>query len=59
MDYILSVKENQKQLLENVKDELRFSKNAMINETIDVGHGRIETRKCTVVSDFQFINDEN
>jgi len=58
-DYILAVKENQKQLLEDIKDEFHFSKNAMINETIDVGHGRVETRKCTVVSDFQFISDDN
>lgn len=54
-DYILAVKENQKQLLEDLQDELRFSKNTLIDETIDIGHGRIETRKCSVVSEFQFI----
>lgn len=56
-DYILALKENQKQLLENVKDEFHFSKQPSINETIELGHGRIETRKCTVVSAFQFIKE--
>ena len=56
-DYILAVKENQKQLFEDVKDEFQFSKNTSIDETVDIGHGRIETRKGTVISEFQFIND--
>jgi predicted transposase YbfD/YdcC len=57
-DYILAVKENQPQLSEQIKDEFRFSK---ISETItdtDIGHGRIETRKCSVISDFQFIENK-
>ncbi len=58
-DYILAVKENQKQLLEDVKDEFHFSTKPSINETLDIGHGRIETRKCTVVSEFQFIKESN
>jgi predicted transposase YbfD/YdcC len=57
-DYILALKENQKELLEQVQDEFRFCKNEAVNETVDVGHGRIETRKCTVVSDFQFIENK-
>lgn len=58
-DYILAVKENQKQLLEEIKDEFKFSKNIIIDTSIDIGHGRIETRKCSVVSDFLFILNEN
>lgn len=58
-DYILAVKENQSNLLEEIKDEFRFSKNIEININEDVGHGRIETRKCSVISDFQFINNDN
>ena len=58
-DYILAVKGNQKQLLEEVKDEVHFSKNTIIDETIEIGHGRLETRKCSVVSRFQFINETN
>lgn len=58
-DYILAVKENQKQLFEDIKDEFRFSKSTQTNQTVDLGHGRIETRVCTVLSDFQFIDKEN
>jgi len=58
-DYILSVKENQPQLLEKIKDEFRFSKHNETDTNIDIGHGRIETRVCSVISDFQFIEDDN
>ncbi len=58
-DYILSVKGNQKELFEQIKDEFRFAKEIDFNETIDCGHGRIETRKCTVISDFKFIENTN
>ncbi len=56
-DYILAVKENQKQLLEEIKDEFKFSKNIETDTAIDIGHGRIETRKCSLVSEFQFIDN--
>ncbi len=58
-NYILAVKENQSQLLEEIKDEFRFSKNIDIDTNIDIGHGRIETRKCSVVSDFLFIENKD
>jgi len=58
-DYILAVKGNQKQLLEEIKDEFKFSKAIEKDVNIDVGHGRIETRICSVVSEFQFIENEN
>jgi predicted transposase YbfD/YdcC len=58
-DYILAVKENQKHLSEQVKDEFHFCKTENIDQTIDIGHGRIETRTCTVISDFQFIENNN
>lgn len=56
-DYILAVKGNQKQLLEEIKDEFKFSNSIEIDLNLDLGHGRIETRKCSVVSDFQFIQN--
>ena len=56
-DYILAVKENQEELLEEIKDEFRFSKDIEISTDIDFGHGRIETRKCSVISEFQFIEN--
>ena len=58
-DYILAVKENQKQLLEEIKDEFKFSKNIETDTSIDIGHGRIETRTCSVISDFLFIENKN
>lgn len=56
-DYILAVKENQNQLYQDIKDEFRFCKTSQTSEDIDFGHGRIETRVCTVISDFQFIKN--
>lgn len=58
-DYILAVKENQKQLLEEIIDEFKFSKNIEVNTHVDIGHGRIETRRCSVVSELLFIENEN
>ena len=57
--YILAVKENQKNLSEEIIDEFRFGKNVDFFEHLDIGHGRIETRKCSVISNFQFINNED
>jgi predicted transposase YbfD/YdcC len=58
-DYVLAVKENQSQLLEDIQDEFRFYKPSSLNITHDVDHGRIETRVCSVISDFQFIKNDN
>lgn len=58
-DYILAVKGNQPQLLEHIEDEFRFGQN--IETTIDqeLDHGRIETRKCSIISNFEFISPNN
>ena len=58
-DYILAVKENQKQLSEEIKDEFKFAKNIETHTDIDIGHGRIETRKCSVISEFKFVQNYN
>jgi len=58
-DYILAVKKNQPQLMQNVEDEFRFSKNREVVMDEDIGHGRIETRICSVITDFQFITKED
>lgn len=55
-DYILAVKENQSQLLEEIQDEFLFAKTANFDESIDGDHGRVETRRCSVIDDFQFID---
>ena len=36
-----------------------LEKKVEVFEHLDIGHGRIESRKCSVISDFQFINNEN
>ena len=54
-DYILAVKENQASLLENIKDEFLFSKQIEPNVTVDGDHGRIETRVCSVITEFQHL----
>lgn len=56
-DYILAVKDNQPQLLQDIKDEFRFSKQIATHTNENLDHGRIETRICSIISDFQFLND--
>lgn len=58
VDYILAVKGNRKELLNEIKDEFRFSKTIETDTNMDIGHGRIETRKCSVISKFQFIENK-
>jgi predicted transposase YbfD/YdcC len=50
-DYLLAVKNNQHSLYENIEESFRFLKTASHDEDIDIGHGRIETRKCSVITD--------
>ena len=58
-DYILAVKANQPHLLENIQDEFKFSKQQKTSTSEDLGHGRIETRICSVITDFKFIENNN
>jgi len=52
-DYLLAVKENQKELHNNIIDTFRFSskEDLFSHQDIDAGHGRVETRICTVTND--------
>lgn len=58
-NYILAVKGNQAQLLEAVEDEFKFAKQLDSSIDQDIGHGRIETRTCSVITDFQFIENQD
>jgi len=58
-DYILAVKENQKHLYENIKDEFRFGKEIEVITSQEIDHGRIETRTCSVITNFKFIEQTN
>jgi len=58
-DYILAAKENQKQLYQDIKDEFNFSKQISTHLSEVVDHGRIEIRKASILTDFQFIKHQN
>ena len=58
-EYILAVKENQKQLYQDIKDEFRFSKGIESYTDTELDHGRIETRNCSTISKFEFISPDN
>ena len=58
-DYILSIKENQKQLYQDIEDEFKFSKATKTHTQQDLGHGRIETRKCSLIKNFEFIENQD
>lgn len=57
--YVLSVKDNHPNLLEDIK--LSFEKKACDDyyETLDSGHGRIEERKCSVIRDLNSLLDKD
>lgn len=56
-DYILGVKENQKGLLEQVEKVFTITKVKDRHIANDVGHGRVETRKCSIIDDLTFFDD--
>jgi predicted transposase YbfD/YdcC len=58
-DYILAVKENQAQLHQDIVDDFRFGKNIETTISEELDHGRIETRKCSVITNFKFIATNN
>lgn len=58
-DYVLAVKDNQKELHSNIKDSFRFLKAAAeYTAPTEYDHGRIENRKCTIVSDLTMVEDK-
>lgn len=56
-DYILGVKENQKGLLEQIEKVFKITQPCSTHIQYDLGHGREETRKCSVVSNLNFFDD--
>jgi predicted transposase YbfD/YdcC len=55
-DYILQVKANQKMLLENIEDSFLVKKVVATAVNSDCGHGRTEVRKCSVITDLEFLD---
>ncbi len=56
-DYILSVKGNQKGLLQQVESRFNHQKPVSTDETVEKGHGRIETRKCETITNLEYLDD--
>lgn len=54
-DYILQVKGNQKHLLEEIEDSFLLKKPAETQIGEEVDRGRVETRKCFLISDLELI----
>ena len=61
-DYIFSLKGNQSSLHEDIqlffKDEASL-KNGSVYQEIDGGHGRIETRTCSVTQEIQWLHENH
>ncbi|MBS4056336.1 MAG: hypothetical protein KGZ82_03345 [Bacteroidales bacterium] len=49
------VKENQPDLLDDIRDSFKMLEHDDFIESLDFGHGRIKTRKCVVISDLSLI----
>ena len=54
-DYVLSVKENQGCLLEDIKDSFQMLATDAVAEEVDCGHGRVESRRCSVIADTSLV----
>ena len=54
-DYVIAVKGNQGQLEQDVEDTLRFCSPVSKYKDVDSGHGRIETRTCSVYTDLSHV----
>jgi predicted transposase YbfD/YdcC len=52
-DYILQVKNNQQYLKDNIEDFFNSKMDRKIDQTLTLGHGRIEKRRCEVISNLE------
>ena len=56
-DYVIAVKNNQKELYEQIKKLFNVTQAASISIDNNKDHGRVETRKCTVIEDLTFFDE--
>lgn len=54
-DYMITVKENQPSLFEQIERSFNCLKPSSVDEQTDAGHGRVETRKCELINDLKWI----
>jgi predicted transposase YbfD/YdcC len=57
--YLLALKTNQKSLFEDVECAFKVHHGHDIHQTLDAGHGRIETRKCSILPAQDYLLEEN
>lgn len=57
-DYILALKGNQRYLKDDVESTFLRQQPDSIDETLEKGHGRIETRKCEVINKIDFLDQK-
>jgi len=57
-NYILAIKENQKELYAQTIKLFSITQSVSSYETVDVEHNRVETRRCDVIDDFTFFDDK-
>lgn len=55
--YILCVKGNQPTLLKNIEVSFALKTPQAVWEDLDAGHGRVETRRCSVISDLGLVEN--
>lgn len=58
-DYVLSVKENQAHLLDDIQEAFEQTPKAINHTTIEKSHGRIEKRTCSVINDMDWISKKD
>jgi predicted transposase YbfD/YdcC len=58
-DYILALKGNQGNLLQQTEDSFRFLPLTSVSEETDAGHGRVERRTCSVIDDLSMIEKKD
>lgn len=56
-DYVLQVKGNQPALLEEIDNVFSLTGPSSVDRQEDFGHGRIESRTCSVVTDLAFLDE--
>jgi predicted transposase YbfD/YdcC len=54
-DYVLMVKDNQKELKEQIEKTFNVTAISSTDTSVDAGHGRVETRKCDIITDLDLV----
>lgn len=57
--YLLALKTNQKSLFEDVECAFKVHSGHDMHQTLEADHGRIETRKCSILPAGEYLLDEN